>query len=384
MPRLLSLLFAGLLLGCDAKPNPKAPPAAPVAKALGVGSPAPPLTVTRWLHGQPLEIKPGTAYVVDFWAVWCGPCLRAMPHLDELAREYAGKGVEFIAITTKDDRGNDLENVTQYVESTGKQYSFRFAWCEETTTFQNWFVAAGQDGIPCSFVVDKQGKIAFIGMPNELDDILPKIAEGTWRGQADLDEISTRNHRRDMIFYRMEKAGQEAVAKLGGNPKPSEAQAAYLEAVRKAAPAALAELLSFNDEYPEAAARLDHRYRTMLLQLRADKWDDAKSTAVAFLDEAAAKRTYNAVRDTFFLWARPEENPHRKHADIALKAARQMLELRGESDLEATLAMAEASLLTGDTAGHEAFAAKARALASADAAKSKIVEDALKNMQPKQ
>lgn len=36
-------------------------------------------------------LKSDTPVIVDFWAVWCGPCKMIAPHLDALATEYAGK-----------------------------------------------------------------------------------------------------------------------------------------------------------------------------------------------------------------------------------------------------------------------------------------------------
>lgn len=38
-------------------------------------------------------IESGKAIVIDFWATWCGPCMRLAPVIDELAKDYADKVV---------------------------------------------------------------------------------------------------------------------------------------------------------------------------------------------------------------------------------------------------------------------------------------------------
>ena len=41
----------------------------------------------------------GKAVVLEFWATWCGGCIEAIPHLNEMAAQFSGKPVVFLSIT---------------------------------------------------------------------------------------------------------------------------------------------------------------------------------------------------------------------------------------------------------------------------------------------
>src|SRR6478672_11497691 len=90
---------AGLALcifaaGALAEESPKAPT---------IGQAAPPLAVA--LLQAPADTKAdwsalkGKVTVLEFWATWCGPCVGAISHMNELAEAFKDRPVQFIAIT---------------------------------------------------------------------------------------------------------------------------------------------------------------------------------------------------------------------------------------------------------------------------------------------
>lgn len=178
------VLVAGLAVAARAEPSPAPAAPQPVAVELGsltIGQPAPALRIAKWVKNSPVSsFEQGKVYVVEFWATWCGPCVRSMPHLSELQKTYADKGVTIIGVTSLDKKGNTLEAVESVVAKKGDTMGYTIAWDSERSTNEAYMLAAAQPGIPTAFIVDQNGTIAWIGSPFKMDEPLEKIVAGKW------------------------------------------------------------------------------------------------------------------------------------------------------------------------------------------------------------
>jgi thiol-disulfide isomerase/thioredoxin len=172
-------------------------PEVQAAEALTIGSNAPPLNVEHWIQDgggkfKPVtKFEPGKVYVIEFWATWCGPCVASMPHLAELQKEYADKGVQIVSVSDEDLETVEgfLERPVRGAEGGAKTYrDLTKAWCLTTdpdgSTYKDYMTAAGQNGIPTSFVVGKDSKIEWIGHPMQLDEVLAQVVDGKWDRDA--------------------------------------------------------------------------------------------------------------------------------------------------------------------------------------------------------
>jgi thiol-disulfide isomerase/thioredoxin len=193
MKTILSLLLAA---GCFA-------PLASQAQSLAVGDPAPEVKASQWIKGTPVDaLSADTTYVLEFWATWCGPCLTAIPHVTELARRYPN--VAFIGMNVWEKGKSD--KVVEFVNHMGDKMDYAVAIdTDDGHMAKQWMEAAGQNGIPASFVVH-QGRIAWMGHPmGGLDQVLKDIAAGTF----DVEQVRARAaaEQRVEAFYRRAAAG---------------------------------------------------------------------------------------------------------------------------------------------------------------------------------
>lgn len=66
------------------------------------------------------DLEGSNLTVIDFWATWCQPCVQSIPHLNEMALQYAGRGVAFIGVSI--DGPRNQSKIAPFIQSMGVSY----------------------------------------------------------------------------------------------------------------------------------------------------------------------------------------------------------------------------------------------------------------------
>jgi len=96
----------------------------------------------------------GKVLLIDFWATWCGPCVKEMPNVKSVYDKYHSKGFEIVGISLDQSR----EKMDAYIKQQGLEWPQYF-----DGKFWNNDVAVmyGVKSIPTTVLVDKKGKIRY-------------------------------------------------------------------------------------------------------------------------------------------------------------------------------------------------------------------------------
>ncbi|HSP62538.1 MAG TPA: TlpA disulfide reductase family protein [Pyrinomonadaceae bacterium] len=95
----------------------------------------------------------GKIVVVNLEASWCGPCRREVPEYEKVRQEFAGRGVEFVGLTTEDPRTSS-DRVKQFARDFN--FGFRLGWADRETAVA---LMNGRNAIPQTLIIAPDGRI---------------------------------------------------------------------------------------------------------------------------------------------------------------------------------------------------------------------------------
>ena len=120
-----------------------------------VGKSAPDILIKEWITSNPPDTTrlDGRVYVLEFWAMWCHPCVENIPHLIALNKKYKEKDLIFIGLS----QDKSASKVRNFVSKKGINYHIAM---DNGTT--NWYQVTGY---PTAVVVNHEGKVVWQGYP---------------------------------------------------------------------------------------------------------------------------------------------------------------------------------------------------------------------------
>lgn len=332
-------------------PVATAPAEAPVpeAQTLLIGDKAPALSIAKWVKGSPVDsFEAGKVYIVEFWATWCGPCRVSIPHLTSTQKDYKDRGVTVIGISSQERNG--LDDVEPFVKTMGDKMDYTVAWDDSGKSGAAWMEAAGLQGIPSAFIINQDGKIAWMGHPLGMDKPLAQIVAKTY----DLDKEVELAKRRAEVAKKTEPLMTELQTAMQSEDTPG--------------------VLATMDKIIAIDPEINSNFAVFKIQTLVEKSKDFPA-AFAYLDQALTSTLKNNGDALTALAGAIVENPaFEGHRDLkrARAAAERASVLAEQKDPQILDTLAKIAFKDGDVNGAIGYQEQAIALVTEPEAKAQL------------
>ncbi|MHC5541636.1 carboxypeptidase regulatory-like domain-containing protein, partial [Singulisphaera rosea] len=182
----------------------------PRLKSLPLGSMAPDWDTKSWSDGRPRALADyrGKVVFLDFWGVWCRPCVKALPALETVRAKYEARGVVFLTIHTP---AEDETTIRKILELNHASLVFALDRNRKGEGIGDEFDGAtaeryGVRPYPTAMIIDREGKVAF-----KTND--PSIVPATQAAMKDLglDEKTIDEEKMGRIVVRLYEQALERV-----------------------------------------------------------------------------------------------------------------------------------------------------------------------------
>src|SRR5262245_6609193 len=138
-------------------------------QAPSIGQPAPSFELEAWTNLATGEKEPtpnslhGSVVLLEFWGTWCAPCVRAMPRIQALHDRLKDQGLKVLGISYE-----PVNVIEPFAKSNG--YTFALGSDPAKRVVEAYGVASW----PTSIVIGKDGKIAHVGSPYDVEPAIEK------------------------------------------------------------------------------------------------------------------------------------------------------------------------------------------------------------------
>lgn len=164
------LMFLGACVDAQPEKAKSAPPpvessteSAPQVAESGTPNQAPGFSL-KDIAGNTVQLSDykGKVIILDFWATWCPPCVKEIPHFNELAKKYGKDGLVVLGVSVDRD---GIAAVEKFKQNNSIDYPVVFADQATQSQYQALLPPDMRGGIPYTFVIDRSGNIAeyFVG-----------------------------------------------------------------------------------------------------------------------------------------------------------------------------------------------------------------------------